>query len=155
MGCANCVHKVVKFANSYKLSKELELIHWSRCSELLFKLADSFAVYCSFDEEVYYMACTAYAVARVEVNISVFVKGGDGLIVVAGGVVAHKTVEFFGDFVGLEYVDNNRRLGGACMVSIEVAGGDKYCTLLVVRIKIRLQALFWVASVVAPQAIRR
>jgi hypothetical protein len=64
----------------------------------------------------------------------VFVKGGDGLIVVARGVVAYKTVKFFGNFVGLKYVNNNRRLGGACVVSIEVAEGDKYCTLLVVRI---------------------
>jgi hypothetical protein len=130
--CANCVYEVVKFANSSKLSKELKLIHQSRCSELLFELADSFAVYCSFNDEVYYIARTAYAVARVEVNISVFVKGGDSLIVVARGVVAHKTVKFFGDFVGLKYVNNNRRLGGACVVSIEVAEGNKYCTLLVV-----------------------
>jgi hypothetical protein len=64
----------------------------------------------------------------------VFVKGGDSLIVVAGGVVAHKTVKFFSDFIGLKYVNNNRRLGSACVVSIEVAEGDKYCTLLVVRI---------------------
>jgi hypothetical protein len=64
----------------------------------------------------------------------VFVKGRDSLIVVARGVVAHKTVKSFSNFVGLEYVNNNRRLGGACVVSIEVAEGDKFCTLLVVRI---------------------
>jgi hypothetical protein len=64
----------------------------------------------------------------------VFVKGGDSLIVVAGGVVTYKTVNFFSNFVGLKYVNNNRRLGGACVVSIEVTEGDKYCTLLVSRI---------------------
>jgi hypothetical protein len=57
------VHKIVKFANSSKLAEELELIHWSRCSELLFKLADSLAVYCSLDNEVDNVACAAYVVA--------------------------------------------------------------------------------------------
>jgi hypothetical protein len=64
----------------------------------------------------------------------VFVKGGDSLIVVARGVIAYKTVKLFSNFVGLKYVNNNRRLGSACVVSIEVAEGDKYYTLLVVRI---------------------
>jgi hypothetical protein len=64
----------------------------------------------------------------------VFVKGGDSLIVVARGVVAYKIVKEFSNFVELKYVNNNRRLGSACVVSIEVTEGDKYCTLLVVRI---------------------
>jgi hypothetical protein len=90
--CANCVHEAVKFADCSKLSAKLELIQWSCCSKLLFKLAHSLAVYCSFDNKVYYMAYAAYAVARIKVEVEVFVQGGNGLIVVAGGVIPHEAV---------------------------------------------------------------
>lgn len=94
VGCTYGVHKIVKFANSSKLAEELKLILWSRCSELLFKLANSLAVYCSLNDEVNNVACAAYVVARVEVKVRVFVQRVDGGFVVVGGVVPHKAVEF-------------------------------------------------------------
>jgi hypothetical protein len=38
------------------------------------------------------MAYAVYAVAQIKVEVEVFVQGGNGLIVVAGGIILHKAV---------------------------------------------------------------
>ena len=74
-------------------SKKLILLSWGRLCELGFELAYAFAIQRRLNDEVYNMLSTAYAVVWRKINIVVFFKALDKLVVIVGGVIADEVVE--------------------------------------------------------------
>jgi hypothetical protein len=64
------------------------------------------------------VACAAYAVIWAKVNLEMEIQAVNKLAVVAGRVVAYVAVELVSNFVVIEDVTDNRRLGGSSMVSV-------------------------------------